>query len=552
MTKKKNGFFSKLKEKFSKKNEDYEDEFEEFDEEIDEESEDDYEEKYHAQDDEESEFEESTGEIEVTPELIAQSSDEDELPSIQEGTNNSISFDSLEKDDDDEIEDLLNDRDDEVASIEADDEEFSATEFKITEEQKEELSELETPVEELIADSEAQEEYYDEEEDEDEDEIEEEFYEDHAPKESVQQRFASFLANMKNKFPKNSKSKIAFDGGTIDDSQPKKKSKLALPALNNFNWPAIVEKTFTPDSRQRIHQMFLATIVLGSSYYGGKLVANSVSSKLTPKTSSKRARVGSTPLANFREQAKFISKSNLFNTIDPHTPVATKKDDGPKVDKDLVCLKSNKKSKLGIKLVNTIVLQDSVKSIAAVQVRGNKEVLSIREGDKISTDAQIGKINRMKLVFKNLKTGECEYVETKDKKSRNMKPIKVISSKRGKALLNKYKDSRIKNVGNNFKIKKKVRDEMLSNISEVLTQARAIQIKNPDGSLSFKMSEIVPGSIYSKLNIQDGDIITGVNGKKFNNLNEIMNLFGKIKEIDQFELSLKRDGVEQNLEYNFE
>ena len=33
------------------------------------------------------------------------------------------------------------------------------------------------------------------------------------------------------------------------------------------------------------------------------------------------------------------------------------------------------------------------------------------------------------------------------------------------------------------------------------------EIKNPDGSLSFKMTDVVPGSIYSQLDISDGDII---------------------------------------------
>jgi type II secretory pathway component PulC len=66
------------------------------------------------------------------------------------------------------------------------------------------------------------------------------------------------------------------------------------------------------------------------------------------------------------------------------------------------------------------------------------------------------------------------------------------------------------------------------------------------------MQEIVPGSIYSQLNIQEGDMITGINGKKITNMAELMNLFGQIDKIDHFELSLSRDGVEQNLEYDFE
>ncbi|WP_127717312.1 PDZ domain-containing protein [Halobacteriovorax sp. HLS] len=544
MTKKKKGIFSKLKEKFSKSDVEFEDEYE-FEDELEEE----YEEEYLEQ-----EVGDSTGEIKVSEELLAKSS---------EGTNHNITFDSLEKDED-EIEDLLNHRDDteDVPSIQADseqddeeEEEFFPTEFKVSEQQKEELSELEAPVEQSLSEEELHDdqEYEEvEQEDEEYEEYEDELYEAHPPKQSVQQRFTNFLSNMKDKFPKKTQSNIAFDGGTIDDSEAGLKPKVNIDALKSFSWPLFVEKSFSPDTRQVIHRTFLTTLILSGTYYTGKLLASSVSAKFVPTEAKTSPRVAIAPVDSMRDQGKSIAQANLFNTIDPLKTVEPKKDEGPKIDEKLVCVKSNKKSKLRITLVNTIVLQDSVKSIAAVQLRGKNDILSIREGDRIQSDAQVGKIDRMKLVFKNLNTGECEYVETKGREPRNPKPINVVSKKRGAPLLNKYKDSRIKNVGNNFKIQKKVRDEMLSNISEVLTQARAIQIKNPDGSLSFKMTEVVPGSIYSKLNIQDGDIITGINGKKFNNLNEIMNLFGKIKEVDQLELSLKRDGVEQNLEYNFE
>ena len=93
---------------------------------------------------------------------------------------------------------------------------------------------------------------------------------------------------------------------------------------------------------------------------------------------------------------------------------------------------------------------------------------------------------------------------------------------------------------------------MINNMSDILTQAKAVQITNPDGSLCFKMTEIVPGSLYSQLDIQENDIICNINGKKIDNLNELMGLLGRIKEIDQFQIGLKRNGMNENKEYGFE
>ena len=93
---------------------------------------------------------------------------------------------------------------------------------------------------------------------------------------------------------------------------------------------------------------------------------------------------------------------------------------------------------------------------------------------------------------------------------------------------------------------------MLDNISQILTQAKAIPIKKPDGSIHFKITQIVPGSVYSQLNISNGDIITHINGKKINSTNEIMTLFGKFRNLDNLSLGISRSGNEETLDYQFE
>ena len=72
----------------------------------------------------------------------------------------------------------------------------------------------------------------------------------------------------------------------------------------------------------------------------------------------------------------------------------------------------------------------------------------------------------LKVVFKNLKSGECEYISNV-KKGKKLKPIKIISEKRGKKLLKK-KIAGITNEGNNYKIKKDVREKMLSNMPKLI------------------------------------------------------------------------------------
>lgn len=320
------------------------------------------------------------------------------------------------------------------------------------------------------------------------------------------------------------------------------------------NWDDLVAKVFAPEHRPRYHKYFIIALCIASSYSIGKLVAEILAGQ--NQAMAKRARP-QTPInfsrqGNLRGDTQAIAKTNLFNALENDNPTQEqpkkKKPEGP-----AICEKADKKSSLPLTLLNTLVLQDSVKSIASVQMRSSKEPIVVREGEKIDRFAEVGKIDSLKLIFKNLESGECEYIASAEEKPpRTAGKISVMSPGAGKAAIKDAKDTGIENEGNKFKIKKTLRDDMLNNISEVLTQARAVKIQNPDGSLAFKMTEIVPGSIYSKLNLQNDDIITQINGKKITDFNEIMSLFGRIKEIDQLSLTVSRGGMAQDFDYNFE
>jgi type II secretory pathway component PulC len=324
--------------------------------------------------------------------------------------------------------------------------------------------------------------------------------------------------------------------------------------FKELNTEKIMNFLYNPSSRKNIHKAFLATAIVGGTYSTGKMAALII--KGTPNTKSGSISRGQIPIkrSNIAADINSFKNNNVFNALLNASAVAITTTQPEKVvNANILCLKATKASSLPLKLQNTLVLQDSVKSIASVQVRSNKIPKNVREGENLDNIAKVGVIDRQKVILKNLKTGECEYIENTAKKSRiNTKSLTILNPNAGKKLMDNMNDKDINNQGNTYKIKKSVRDDLLANISEVLTQARAIQIKNPDGTYSFKMTEIVPGSIYSKLGIQNGDIISEIDGKKIQNLNEIMTKFGTIKDKDHFSLGLKKNGNVETKEYDFE
>jgi type II secretion system protein C len=323
----------------------------------------------------------------------------------------------------------------------------------------------------------------------------------------------------------------------------------------SLDYNSALDKIFSPGQRPKIHKYFINATVVLSTYFSAQALSLWLSPAPRP-IPSKQSSSSANNSSKVRKQMAAIQNSGLFKAqgSDNGPKISNIKKQKPKIDQNLICKVAKSQSSLPLTLITTTVLQDSVKSLASVQVRGKKGIISFREGEKVQSLAQIGSIQGKRVVLKNLKSGRCEYIENKKAKKRPTKsPIKIERDpKKGKKLLANSNIKGIVNEGDTFKIKKDVRDKLLENISEVMTQARAIQIKNPDGTLAFRMQEIVPGSIYSQLNIKDGDIITGINGKRFTNINELMSLFGQLKDIDHFEIGLKREGKAKNLEYDFE
>ena len=304
-----------------------------------------------------------------------------------------------------------------------------------------------------------------------------------------------------------------------------------------------------PEQRTRVHKIFIYCSVTLLFFGIGSLIALVLQGPVNPLAPSPTT-IATKDMGKLKKELAVVRDINLFNA-------GSGKDKIPSLAKKVKgkqCTYSDMASNLPFKLMNTTVLQDSVKSLASVQVRGGGKILDIREGERVEGMAKIGRIDRQKIFLKNMKTGQCEYIENTEqaKKEREKPAFKIHSKEQGKEIMSKTRDKRISQDGNNFVIRKSLKDEMMGDISEVLTQARAIQIKNPDGTYSFKMTEVVPGSIYGQLNIENGDIIEEINGRKINDLNQVMSLFSRIDSIDKLKLTIRKDGDSQEYSYQFE
>lgn len=83
---------------------------------------------------------------------------------------------------------------------------------------------------------------------------------------------------------------------------------------------------------------------------------------------------------------------------------------------------------------------------------------------------------------------------------------------------------------------------------EFLTQA--LMVPNPGGG--FLVREIQPGSLYEKLGLRVGDVITTVNGQPVNTVEDVMRLYSQFGSTSNVQVDIQRGGNNETLVYNLQ
>lgn len=101
-----------------------------------------------------------------------------------------------------------------------------------------------------------------------------------------------------------------------------------------------------------------------------------------------------------------------------------------------------------------------------------------------------------------------------------------------------------------YRVDRSELDRVLGNLNEVATQARMVpSFKNgkPDG---FKVFAVVPGSIFSKIGLQNGDVIQKVNGFEMNSVDRALELYQRLSTATTISVQLTRRGTTLSYNYN--
>ncbi len=103
---------------------------------------------------------------------------------------------------------------------------------------------------------------------------------------------------------------------------------------------------------------------------------------------------------------------------------------------------------------------------------------------------------------------------------------------------------------NRYEVRRSVLDGTLSNLSNVATQARIVPSFKNGVANGFKLFSIQPGSLYSSIGVENGDVIQKINGYEINSPDKALEIYQKLRESSHITLEIERNGQVIRKEYN--
>ena len=92
--------------------------------------------------------------------------------------------------------------------------------------------------------------------------------------------------------------------------------------------------------------------------------------------------------------------------------------------------------------------------------------------------------------------------------------------------------------------------QALANLPQLLSQARAVPYFRNGQSIGMRLFAIRTGSLYEKLGLKNGDIVTAVNDSSLSDPTQALKLFEQLKSQRQIAVKLERNGSSVDLKYS--
>lgn len=200
------------------------------------------------------------------------------------------------------------------------------------------------------------------------------------------------------------------------------------------------------------------------------------------------------------------------------------------------------RSKIAAKLLGTVIMSIPEYSIATIFYQNQTDQYSLN--DRLE-DGVIVDIQRNKVLIN--RGGYVEYLEVEGLHSEEDMASK--SSTGSKGGVGNVEDGIYKKSENEFEIAREKLEASLSDINNILREARAVPYMVQGQMQGFKILSIRYKSIFRELGLKNGDVIEQVNGKNLDSIESSLGLFQDLRNASNFTINVQRQGKKESLRY---
>jgi general secretion pathway protein C len=274
---------------------------------------------------------------------------------------------------------------------------------------------------------------------------------------------------------------------------------------------------------------------------------------------TKAATASVSPLGEQLDYEPIVAR-NMFSSVDleavPELP--------PEEDKPAAKLTGPAvKTSLNIKILGTLVVGNGEDERSSAVVVGGKsrkaDVFYVQGKETFEEGVELVRVKRDRIEFVN--KGKLEYamlegmseeisifataseVHGEGEGEAKKKPIRGVKPEGEEEA-----EEEVETSGDAIVIDQAEIDEALSNLDRLYTEIRIVPNFKDGKPAGMKVLAIKPGSLFSKLGLQRGDILEKINGQVLD-IKSGMQLFGQLKNQKKLKVEVVRRGESQTMEY---
>ncbi len=281
--------------------------------------------------------------------------------------------------------------------------------------------------------------------------------------------------------------------------------------------------------------------------FGARATATVIESSLLSGIPS--AKHGSKPAASaapavYTKQVEEILKRNIFcSTCPPILPVPVTP--GAPVVPEL------QRTSLPLKLLAIMFAPapaDPRWSMAIIRDNDAKTAGPYAIGSKLR-EATVSEIDEVK-VYLDFGGGRIEYLELLDRPTPPPGAPVVATAAPADPFAAELEKGIKKTGANSYEVQHSTLDALLGNMGALSRAARIVPEMRDGKSIGFRLFSIKPDGPFGKIGLQNGDVISAINGLEMNSPDKALEVYTKLKTANHLSVGLERNGQKMTEDYN--